>query len=166
MAAYRHKNARLLTTLAATEFVRIEAMNVTTTSTAAAANHFSCSRSSPEDRANLTTTAATLTSSAAGNRMSIAISTGRVTAWLNEEVMGSDQTREAPTSTASVVSANTPPASQAAGRHRRERNRPFGKSSSVKANKAMGGTQAQLDSHMTARPSGSDPGAATRARSP
>ena len=40
-------------------------MSVATTSTAAAANHFSCCRSSPADRANLTTSAITLTTRAA-----------------------------------------------------------------------------------------------------
>ena len=49
--------------------VRIDAMKAATTRTAAAANHFSCSRSSPADLANLTTTAMTLTSSAASRKM-------------------------------------------------------------------------------------------------
>jgi hypothetical protein len=74
IATHRHKNARLLSTFATTEFARFAGMSVATTSKAAAANHFSCSRSSPVDRANLTTTAVTLTTSAAGSRMS---STGR-----------------------------------------------------------------------------------------
>ena len=56
MAAYRHTNARFEITVATAELVTIDGMSVTTTNTAAAANHFSCSRSSPEDRTNLTTT--------------------------------------------------------------------------------------------------------------
>ena len=63
------------------EFVRINAMKVATTSTAAAANHFSCSRSSPADRANLTTIAEPLTTSAAGKQMTIAASTGPPSHW-------------------------------------------------------------------------------------
>src|SRR5215471_17579267 len=74
MATHRHKNARLLSTYATTEFATSPAMNVAATSTAAAANHFSCNRSSPADRTNLTTTAATLTASAAA--MDAAVSTG------------------------------------------------------------------------------------------
>ena len=79
MATYRHRNARLLSTLAITEPVRTDAMNVTTARTAAAANHFSCSRSSPADRTNLTTTAATPVTSAAGPRTNSAATTGGVT---------------------------------------------------------------------------------------
>src|SRR4249919_4108759 len=75
MATHRHKNARFDSTAATTESVTIDGMSVATTSTAAAANHFSCSRSSPADRANLTTTATTLTTSAAGIRMSTGAST-------------------------------------------------------------------------------------------
>src|SRR6266480_7947986 len=70
IATHRHKNATFCSTFTATELMNIDAMNVATTSTAAAANHFSCSRSSPADLTNLTTTAATLTTSAAGIRMS------------------------------------------------------------------------------------------------
>ena len=69
MAAHRHANARSWSTLAATEYRTTDTMNVATTSRAAAANHFSHSRSSPEDPTNLTTTAATLTSNAAGRRI-------------------------------------------------------------------------------------------------
>src|SRR5215831_1883779 len=65
MAANRHKTARPLNTVTGPELKGNPAANETISSTAAAANHFSCSRSSPEDRANLTTTAAAPTASAA-----------------------------------------------------------------------------------------------------
>src|SRR5262245_35079772 len=74
MATHRHKNARFDTTAATTELVTIDGMNVATTSPAAPANPFSCSRSSPADRVNLTTTATALTTSAAITRVSIAAS--------------------------------------------------------------------------------------------
>src|ERR1700726_2116579 len=89
-AAFTHRNARLSSTAAATEFVTTDAVSVATTSRAAAANHFSCSRSSPDDRANLTTTAATLTASAAGRRMRIALTKDGAC-----EVNGCDQLRVA-----------------------------------------------------------------------
>src|ERR1700746_2684547 len=79
MATHRHKNATYDSTAATTESVTIDGMNVATTSTAAAANHFSCSRSSPADRANLTTTATTPTTSAAGRTMKRALPTTVVT---------------------------------------------------------------------------------------
>src|SRR5438876_5765221 len=62
MLTHRHKNARSDSTDTTAEPVSIVAANVTTTTVAAAANHFSCSLSSPEDRANLTITTVTLTS--------------------------------------------------------------------------------------------------------
>src|ERR1700730_6250470 len=160
-AAFTHKNARLLSTVAATELVRIDAINVTTTRSAAAANHFSCSRSSPDDRANLTTTAATLTASAAGRRIRIAITKDGAC-----EANGCDQLRVALTSAPTMVSANAPPTNQAAGRHRRERSCPVGKSRNTNAITVIGITQVQLASQATTRPAGQDPGAATRARCP
>src|SRR5579862_3960747 len=86
MAMLRHRSARLFRTTAATEFelVRITATKVTTTRTAAAANHFSCSRSSPVDRANLTTIAEPQITRAARMKMTIAASTGGLTNWLKE----------------------------------------------------------------------------------
>src|SRR6476646_4651669 len=80
IATHRHKNARLLSTFATTEFARFDVKSVATTSTAAAANHFSCSRSSPADLANLTTTAATPVTSAAGPSTISTATTGGVTA--------------------------------------------------------------------------------------
>ena len=88
MATHRHKNARLLTALASTELITDEAVNVATTSTAAAANHFSCSRSSPAERTYRTTAAATLTTSAASTSKNSATSADEFCAWL---VNGSDQ---------------------------------------------------------------------------
>src|ERR1700689_2840318 len=65
MAVHRHKNARLWSTFTTAEFAQIDAMNTTTSTSAAVAHHFSCNRSSPEDVANLTTIATPLTSSPA-----------------------------------------------------------------------------------------------------
>src|SRR5207342_1525763 len=120
MATHRPKNATFWITFMTTELIRIDARNVATTSTAAAANHFSCSRSSPADRANLTTTATTLTTSAAGIRMSTGASTSGSHAWLAGP-NGSDPKRVAFTSRSTPISANTAPTNHAAGRHRRER---------------------------------------------
>src|SRR5207247_1719507 len=64
MAAYRHRNARFDSTDTTAKSDSHVPASPTTTTVAAAANHFSCSLSSPEDRANLTTRAVTLTSSA------------------------------------------------------------------------------------------------------
>src|ERR1700689_2286433 len=65
MAVHRHKNATLCSTFTTAEFTQIDATNTTTSNSAAVAHHFSCNRSSPEDLANLTTSADTLTSSPA-----------------------------------------------------------------------------------------------------
>src|SRR5256884_8559799 len=108
IATHRHKNARFDSTAATAESVTIDGMNVATTSTAAAANHFSCSRSSPADLANLTTTAATLTTSAAGIRVSNGASTSGFPAWL-AGLYGSDQKRVAFTSRSTAMSVDTPP---------------------------------------------------------
>src|SRR5215813_10790101 len=75
IATHRHRKARLERTATTTQLVRNDGMNVTTTSREATANHFSCSRSSPLDRADRTTTATTLTTSAAGRRRISAAST-------------------------------------------------------------------------------------------
>src|ERR1700759_4412127 len=132
-AALRHNSARLFRMAAATEseFVRINAMKVATTSTAAAANHFSCSRSSPADWANLTTIAEPLTTSAARKQLTMAASTGGLTNW-SKETNGGAPSRVAPAISAAVLSAKTAPTNQAAGRHRRERSRPVGKSRNKK----------------------------------
>src|SRR6266516_3597685 len=165
MATHRHKNARFDSTAATTESVTIDGMNVATTSTAAAANHFSCSRSSPADRANLTTTATTLTTSAATTKMSIAASSSGFSPRLAGP-NGSDHTPVACTSKTTPVKVNAPPTNHPAGRHRRERSRPVGKSKNTNASTAIGTTQIQLDSQANARPAGKDPGSATRACSP
>src|SRR5215831_4959522 len=137
MATHRHKNARFDSTAATTESVTIDGMNAATTSTAAAANHFSCSRSSPADRANLTTTATTLTTSAAITRISIAASSSRLPdrpAGPN----GSDHAPVACTSKTPRVKVTAPPETHAAGPPRRERTRPVGKSMNKTATPAMG----------------------------
>src|SRR5258705_9568264 len=76
IAPHRPKNARLKSASKTAEFSQNVTANITSTSTAAAANHFSCSRSSPTERANLTTTAATLTASAASANENAATSAG------------------------------------------------------------------------------------------
>src|SRR3984893_1182786 len=165
MAASRHRSARLFRMAAATEFefVRINAMKVATTSTAAAANHFSCSRSSPSDRANLTTIAEPLTTSAAGKQMTIAASTGGLAnCW--KEADGFAHSRVAPAISAAVLSAKTALTNHAAGRHRRERSRPVGNSRNEKATRAREIGQIQADAHRAIGPAGTDPGAATSAR--
>src|SRR6266480_2509412 len=151
IATHRHKNARFDSTAATTESVTIDGMNVATTSTAAAANHFSCSRSSPADRANLTTTATALTTSAATTRIRIAASSSGLPAWLPEP-NGSDHTPVACTSKTAPVKVNAPPTNHAAGRHRRERSRPAGKSKNTNASTAIGITQTQLDNQANAPP--------------
>src|SRR6266516_4137357 len=166
IAAHRHKNATFCSTFTATESVTIDGMSVATTSTAAAANHFSCSRSSPADRANLTTTtAAALTTSAATTRMRTAASSSGLPPRLAGP-NGSGQTPVACTSKTTPVKVNAPATNHAAGRHRRERSRPAGKSKNTNASIATGITQIQLDSQANARPAGNDPGSATSACSP
>src|ERR1700722_3771208 len=80
MAAYRHTSARQNTTFSGgTSGTAVagrddmfgasaSGMIVTTTSAPAAANHFSCSLSSPDDRTNLVINAAPATTVAAGHR--------------------------------------------------------------------------------------------------
>src|SRR5690348_9834716 len=162
IATHRHKNARFNSTATTTELVTIDGMSVATTSTAAAANHFSCSRSSPADRANLTTTAVALTTSAATTRISIAASSSGLPV-RPAGPNGSDHVPAACTSKATPVKVNAPPTNHAAGRHRRERSRPVGKSKNTNASIAIGITQIQLDSQAAARAAGSDPGSATSA---
>src|SRR5215471_3494084 len=162
MAAYRHRNARFSATLAATEFVTIAGIIAATSSSVAAANHFSCSRSSPVDRANLATTAARLTTSVRGTRMSRAIITSWFSPWVNA-ANGSSQTRVARTSRTTAVNTYAAPTNQAAGSHRRERSRPVGKSMSRKASSAIWTTQVQLENQATSWPAGRDPGATRRA---
>jgi hypothetical protein len=65
-----------------------------------------------------------------------------------------------------VMNVNAPPTNHAAGRHRRERSCPVGKSRNRKASMASGITQIQLASQAASWPAGQDPGAATRACSP
>lgn len=64
------------------------------------------------------------------------------------------------------ASVQAPATIQAAGRHRRQRSCPTGKSRNAKASMEMGITQVQLDSQANTRPAGKDPGTATKARSP
>src|SRR6201981_2250595 len=136
MATHRHKNATYDSTAATTESVTIDGMNVATTSKAAAANHFSCSRSSPADRANLTTTATTPTTSAA-SAVSTGVGPSGSPVWL-AGLNGSGQKRVAFTTRSTPTSANAPLTNQAAGRHRRERSRPAGKSKNTNASTASG----------------------------
>src|SRR5215471_6812099 len=122
MLTHRHKNARFESTFTTGELVTADAMNVATTSKAAAANHFSCSRSSPADRANLTVSATTLISSAASEM----IATGKLRG-LPGGLNGRDQPSVATTSAAISIRAKPPPTNQAAGRHRADSSCPVGK---------------------------------------
>src|SRR5215469_13280934 len=155
-ATHRHRNATSVSSPVNSRFVRNQG---------AAMNHFSCSRSSPEDRANLTTTAAALTTSAATMRLYAAITSGGLYD-CRKVLNGSRQTRNASTTWSAAASVNAPATNHVASCHGRERGRPVGKSTSTSANMANGTTQIQLASHTAARPAGRDPGATTRARSP
>src|SRR5215467_8972911 len=90
------------------EFVRITAMKLAITSTAAAANHFSCRRSSPTERANLTTIAAPLTTSAARKQTAMVASTAGLTNW-SRETDGGAHSWVAPAITAAVPRTKTAP---------------------------------------------------------
>jgi len=162
MLTHRHRNARFDSTLATAELLfSIVAASPTTTTVAAAANHFSCSRSSPEDLANLTIRAVTLTS-VAPSKMIVTRPVNDCPDCLN----GCDHSSVAVTSAAIPTRAKLPARNQATGRHRADRSCPVGKRRNRKLSAAKGITQTQLESHMAARPAGSDPGAALRARSP
>src|SRR3984885_10224070 len=132
MAVHRHKNATLCSTFTTAEFTQIDATNTRASTSAAAAHHFSCSRSPPDDLANLTTTATTLTSSPALIRK-LAITSSNAVRLPRLEVNGCVHNRLAATTVDTVARANAPPANHAAGRHRRERSRPVGKSKNKKA---------------------------------
>jgi hypothetical protein len=132
--------------------------------------HFSCSLSSPDDPANLTTTAAAPTSRAAGTKIRSAVCDPQYHSALGA-VYGSAHTRQACATVAATSSANTAATNHAAtnhaaGRHRRERSCPVGNSRSMNANPAAGTCQAQFANHAAARAAGSDPGAATSPRCP
>jgi hypothetical protein len=161
MAAYRHKNARFDSTDTTAQSDSHVPASPATTTVAAAANHFSCSRSSPEDRANLVTTAVTLTSSATRK----VIVTGLLRK-LPGRLNGCDQPSVAITSAVIPMRMKHPPTNQAAGRHRADRSRPVGNRRNRKLSEAKGITQTQLESQRRARPAGTDPGAAARACTP
>src|SRR5215467_2315244 len=161
IAASRHETATPGSTLTTAELVRLDAVKVTAASTAAAANHFSCIRSSPDDRANRTTAAATLIAVATvRSRSAGACPAGAASArW----VSGCDQNRVASTISTTAVSAATPAANQAAGSHRRERSRPVGKIKNTNGSRAPGSTHIHFASQALARPAGQDPAATSRA---
>src|ERR1700722_17402614 len=167
MAVHRPKNATLCSTFTTAEFTQIDATNTRASTSAAAAHHFVCRRSSPDDLANLTTTATTLTSSPALIRkLAIASSSAVRPSRLPElGVNGCVHNRLAATSVDTVARANAPPANHAAGRHRRERSRPVGKSKNKKPSAATATIQIQLDSQANTGPAGRERRAATNARS-
>jgi hypothetical protein len=143
MAAYQHTSARQNTTFSADRAALSAAglspicgasesgMIAATTSTAADTNHFSCSLSAPDDPANRTTTAAALTSRAAGTTMRTAVCDPGYHPSLSA-VNGSAQTWQARTTSAAVYSMNAAATNHAAGRDRRELSRPVGNSRSVR----------------------------------
>src|SRR5580700_7770394 len=111
MAVHRPTNATLCSMFTAAEFTQIDATNTTTRTSAAAAHHFSCNRSSPDDLANLTTTAKTLTSSPALIRTAViktsnAVRPSRLPRL--EGVNGCAHNRVAAISVPTVASANAP----------------------------------------------------------
>src|SRR5690348_1669725 len=161
MAAYRHRNARFDSTDTTAESDSHVPASPTTTTVAAAANHFSCSLSSPEDRANLTTTAVTLTSRAT-RKVIVMRPPRKLPGGLN----GRDQPSVPITSAVIPTRMKHPPTNQAAGRHRADRRCPVGNRRNRKLSEAKGITQSQLESQRSARPAGSDPGTATRACTP
>src|SRR5579872_1467469 len=169
IAAYRHTSVRQNTTFSVDTAAFVAArlnptcgasesgMIAAITSTAAAMNHFSWSRSAPDDPANRTTTAAALTSRAAGTAMRTAVCDPGYHPLLSA-VNGSAHTWQARTTAAAVYSVNAAATNHAAGRHRRERSRPVGNSKRMKASAAAGiVVQAEFASHAAARAPGSDP---------
>src|SRR5580700_10470033 len=173
MAAYQHTSVRQNTTFRVDTAVLAAAglnpicgasesgMIAATTSTAAVTNHFSCSLSAPDDPANRTTTAAALTSRAAGTTMRTALCDPGYHPSLSA-VNGCAQTRQARPTSAAVNSVNAAATNHAAGRHRRELSRPAGNSRSMKVSPAAGiVVKAEFANHAAARAAGSDPGAAT-----
>src|SRR5215831_11541024 len=162
MAIHRQSNARLTSSPRISTSVRNHGMIVTITSSAAAANHFSCSRSSPDDRANLATTAATPTANAAIMRTNAALTSGGFADWVYD-TNGCRQMRVAYTIRSAMASAYAPATDHAATRHRGERSCPVGKSRNTKASTANRTGQIQLASQAAARPAGQDPGTAARA---
>src|SRR5580693_1628549 len=165
MAVHKHKNATLCSTFTTAEFTQIDATNTTASTSAAAAHHFSCNRSSPDDLANLMTTATTLTSSPALIRKPVITSSSAVrpSRLPGLEVNVCAHNRVAVISVDTMAMANAPPANHAAGRHRRERSCPVGKSKNKKASTATAIIQIQLDSQPNTRPAGQDPRSATSA---
>src|SRR6516225_4970365 len=115
-ATNRHQLARSPATLATAKLEVNVTANVMIHSTAAAANHFSCSRSSPTDRANLTTTAAAPTASAASTQTTGANATAGPPIWPMEVGNGRAQWMVTGTSSATVASAHAPPTNHAPGR--------------------------------------------------
>jgi hypothetical protein len=115
---------------------------------------------------NLTTWAATLTSSVALIRMAVTRKGNPVTPGGlagPDKLNGSAHVRGAATSSQPVTNTDSPPTNHAAGRHRPERRYPVGNSSSKKASTVDGIAEVQLDSQANARPAGHDPGYATSA---
>src|SRR5215831_21411270 len=152
IAASRHKTARPGSGPTTGERVKLAAVNVTATSTAAAANHFSCSRSSPDDWANRTTPAATHTAVApVSSRSKAACPVGAASAG---SLSGCDQKREAFSISMATISADTPAVNQATGSHRRERSRPVGKIKNTKGSTALGTTHIHFANHANALPAG------------
>ena len=134
-------------------------MIVITTSTAAAANHFSCSRSSPDDRTNLVTSATPATTVATGHSTTSAeCRPGYQPCRCGAK--GSCHTRLARATKPMVCTASTAATNQAARRQRRDGSSPSGNSSSTNAKAPAGTIQIQFTSHSAARAPGIGPGRA------
>src|SRR5262249_53055576 len=105
-------------------------MNVATVNAAATANHFSCNRSSPDDRLKRTISPVRPTTGGAMRRRVTTSANEPVSRWTN----GSGQLRVANTTAVAVATAYAPAMNHAAGRHRGDGSRPVGKSSRKNAN--------------------------------
>src|SRR5215831_3675318 len=135
VATHRHSSARLASNVKISQFVRNDGMIVTITSSAAATNHFSCSRSSPDEWANLTTTAATPTAAATIMRTIAALTSGGFKDGVYD-LNGCRQIRVAYAIRSATASVYAPATDQAATRHRGERSCPVGKRRNTKASRA------------------------------
>ena len=143
-------------------------LNVTATTAAAATNHFSCRRSSPVERRNLTTTEAKDSSIATG--YATAATTKTASAYLGTEsataswdpANGSAQTVVAKTAPLNVRNRRTAAESHATGRQRREGRCPVGNRRSRNGSRQIGiGNRTVLSQAMN-RPPGRNPGSASR----
>src|SRR5438093_7211429 len=135
------------------EFEKKEARSVTNTKEAPGTNHLSCWRSSPAEPTNRVITAANDTANAPtiSTMRKRKAAGGPLPDWACG-AKGSCQTSVDRTRMATVTTTPAEPTYQAAGRHRRERNRPVGNRRNTKSSRKSGISPVQLDTHATACP--------------